>query len=541
MNFLDLIKEGRVEDFKSKYGNKFSDNQINKIIKSILPKYLMWVGKTIDPIDFERRFQSLFSTLLKFEKIGSNLPKTDINAYKSFDELLSAIETFQNREKRDFKQVQGGNLVYDDGKIFVVNPLDHTSSCYYGRGTKWCTASSTDTAFRNYNNEGKLFYIIDRTKPTDDPLYKVAYLRKFDGNKIFYNAVDDRIDNGWIFGTNQFKSLSEKVEQYLEDQFGEQLEIWKNVELAEKERQRQNRMEEERRLLQKRNAAEERRLNGEWDLSNPNIDEEGLKANALLNYLIETGEVDDDDPDDDNYMDVYNIIPAGVYYSTSEFEIIDNDDLESNRYAVGTDYEMDSSSVSYLEDIINDEGVGAYNRNFLYDFIDDEAVIEYALEFYQTDIRDNAEDYFDESLRMLSPRQQERVDLFRNKIEQNEKLINLFKEKGNTEWFSKKITELEEINEEYLEEIGYIESDPDGDFPEEIINQRIEDNVNWVRQNITRFLDDFGLNYDDFINEKELIRGIIDHDGYGQILNHYDGGAWDISVKGKLFYVMRID
>jgi len=471
MNFLDLIKEGRVEDFKSKYGNKFSDNQINKIIKSILPKYLMWVGKTIDPIDFERRFQSLFSTLLKFEKIGSNLPKTDINAYKSFDELLSAIETFQNREKRDFKQVQGGNLVYDDGKIFVVNPLDHTSSCYYGRGTKWCTASSTDTAFRNYNNEGKLFYIIDRTKPTDDPLYKVAYLRKFDGNKIFYNAVDDRIDDGWIFGTNQFKSLSEKVEQYLEDQFGEQLEIWKSFELAEKERQRQNRMERERILLQKRNAAEERRLNGEWDLSNPNIDEEGLKANALLNFLIEVGEAQDDDPDAGDYMDVYNIIPAGVYYDTSEFEIIDND-LESNRYAVGTDDEMDSSSVSYLEDIINDEGVGSYNRNFLYDFIDDEAVIEYALEFYQTDIRDNAEDYFDESLRMLSPRQQERVDLFRNKIEQNEKLINLFKEKGNTEWFSKKITELEEINEE---------------------------------------------------------------------LNHYDGGAWDISVKGKLFYVMRID
>jgi hypothetical protein len=335
--------------------------------------------------------------------------------------------------------------------------------------------------------------------------------------------------------------LSEKVEQYLEDQFGEQLEIWKNVELAEKERQRQNRMERERILLQKRNEAEERRLNGEWDLSNPNIDEEGLKANALLNYLIETGEVEDDDPDDDNYMDVYNIIPAGVYYSTSEFEIIDNDDLESNRYAVGTDYEMDSSSVSYLEDVINDDGVGAYNRDFLYDFIDKEAVIEYALEYYQNDIRDNAEDYFDESLRMLSSRQQERVDLFRNKIEQNEKLINLFKEKGNTEWFSKKITELEEINEEYLEEIGYIESDPDGDFPEEIINEKIEDNVNWVKQNITGFLDDFGLNYDDFINEKELIRGIINHDGYGQILNHYDGGAWDISVKGELFYVMRID
>jgi hypothetical protein len=202
---------------------------------------------------------------------------------------------------------------------------------------------------------------------------------------------------------------------------------------------------------------------------------------------------------------------------------------------------MDSSSVSYLEDVINDDGVGAYNRDFLYDFIDKEAVIEYALEYYQNDIRDNAEDYFDESLRMLSSRQQERVDLFRNKIEQNEKLINLFKEKGNTEWFSKKITELEEINEEYLEEIGYIESDPDGDFPEEIINEKIEDNVNWVKQNITGFLDDFGLNYDDFINEKELIRGIINHDGYGQILNHYDGGAWDISVKGELFYVMRID
>jgi hypothetical protein len=38
--------------------------------------------------------------------------------------------------------------------------------------------------------------------------------------------------------------------------------------------------------LAKEAEADERREDGEWDLDNPNIDDEGLAANALFQHLV---------------------------------------------------------------------------------------------------------------------------------------------------------------------------------------------------------------------------------------------------------------
>jgi len=171
--------------------------------RRLLQSIFTWIGKTFDNINFEENFPKLVEALKKFDKISTNLPKTDINQYQNLNELLTDIQTYENRNRRDVKKVEGGNVVYDDGKLFVVNPLDYKSSCYYGKGTKWCTAAETDTQFKKYNEDGKLFYIIDRTKPTSDPLYKVALLRKFDGEKKYFDAKDEYVKSGWIFGTKQ--------------------------------------------------------------------------------------------------------------------------------------------------------------------------------------------------------------------------------------------------------------------------------------------------------------------------------------------------
>ena len=201
MDFLKLIQEGRVDDFKAKYGQKFEPNKLNELISKIAPKYLTWIGKTFDNINFEENFPKLVEALKKFDKISTNLPKTDINQYQNLNELLTDIQTYENRNRRDVKKVEGGNVVFDDGRFFVVNPLDHNASCYYGKGTKWCTAAETDSHFKRYNEDGKLFYIIDRSKPTSDPLYKVALLRKFDGDKTYYDTKDEYVRSGWILDT----------------------------------------------------------------------------------------------------------------------------------------------------------------------------------------------------------------------------------------------------------------------------------------------------------------------------------------------------
>ena len=129
MKFSEYILEGRVDDFKLKYGKKFTPENLEKITKMVAPKYLNWVGKVFDEVGFDSKFKDLVGALKRFETISTNLPLTDINQYKSLDELTNAIRTYDNRVRRDVKEVKGGKVVYDDGRFFVVNPLNHESSC----------------------------------------------------------------------------------------------------------------------------------------------------------------------------------------------------------------------------------------------------------------------------------------------------------------------------------------------------------------------------------------------------------------------------
>jgi hypothetical protein len=584
MNNLKLIQEGRVDDFRIKYGNKFSKEQIKRIIDTISPKYLMWVGKTFDGINFEENFPKLYNSLNKFTKLGTNLPKTDINQYQNLEELVNTLSVYENRDRRDVKKVEGGNVVYDDGKLFVVNPLDYKSSCYYGRGTKWCTSAETDSQFKKYNEDGKLFYIIDRTKPTSDPLYKVAYLRKFDGEKKFFDARDEYVKSGWIFGTKLFNNLDAAVESYLTREYSEQIKIYSDKELAKKEKEKLRNLEIRRILNQNMEEAEERRLNGEWDLDNPNIDEDGLKAHALLEWLennndVETltneqkieiqrikdeierlteeydnsedvrtdllnriEELEDELDDYDDFIDVYNIVPTGTFYDTTEFEVI-NSPVDGRRYAVGTEEEMQSSCETYIEQLIDDIGFEGFNENFVKNYIDPDRVMEYARDVYEQIVHDDPESYLDESQRMLSREQEEQITIFKRRISKAKETIDRFESRmgEDDDWIQEKIDELYEKIGEYEVEIEYIKEDPDGYFPEDLIEDAVDDLVRDVRRNPMSFVSDFGLNWTEFIDKEDFIQGIIDEDGYGHTINSYDGEADEIYVNDRLFYVMRID
>ena len=586
MDFLKIIQEGRVDEFKSKYGQKFVPNILNDIISKIKPKYLTWVGKVFDSINFEDNFPKLVEALIKFDKISNNLPKTDINQYQNLSELLDVINTYENRNRRDVKQVEGGNVVFDDGRFFVVNPLDHKASCYYGKGTKWCTAAETDTHFKKYNEDGKLFYIIDRSKPTTDPQYKIALLRKFDGDKIYYDAKDDYVKEGWIHNTEKLNEILSKIDSYLSTEFTEQLKIYTDKELAKKEKERLQRLREQQRVQAMRNEAQERREEGEWTLDG-DCPDEGLKAHALLKYLVDNREVsvitnedriniqrikdeietlnteydESEDPRVDildrieeledelddystSYIDVYNIVPTGMFYKTTEFEVIDNPDVEGNRYAVGDDDEMKESCEQSIESLIDDVGYEGFNASFARDYLDEEAIADYAEDVYDSDVRDNPDSYFEDSDRMLSNEQEEKIEILNRRIEYNTETIKKLEEQmdgENDDLIQEKIDELNELSEEYSSDIEDIEGDPEGDFPEDMIDEKVQDLVSDVKNDPESFMSDFGLSWSDYVDKDAFIQGVIDADGYGHTINSYDGNADEIYINDTLFYVMRID
>ena len=586
MDFLKLIQEGRVDEFKSKYGQRFTPDRLDLILSKVKPKYLTWVGKVFDNINFEDNFAKLIEAFIKFDKISTNLPKTDINQYQNLSELLDVINTYENRNRRDVKQVEGGNVVFDDGRFFVVNPLDHKASCYYGKGTKWCTAAETDTHFKKYNEDGKLFYIIDRSKPTNDPQYKIALLRKFDGDKIYYDAKDEYVKEGWIHNTEKLNEILSKIDSYLSTEFTEQLKIYTDKELAKKEKDRLQRLREQQRVQAMRNEAQERREEGEWTLDG-DCPDEGLKAHALLKYLVSNQDVSvitnedriniqrikdeietlnteydesenprvdildrieelEDELDDysTSYIDVYNIVPSGMFYKTTEFEVIDNPDVEGNRYAVGDDDEMKESCEQSIESLIDDVGYEGFNASFARDYLDEDAIADYAEDVYDSDVRDNPDSYFEDSDRMLSNEQEEKIEILNRRIEYNTETIKKLEEQmdgENDDLIQEKIDELNELSEEYSSDIEDIEGDPEGDFPEDMIDEKVQDLVSDVKNDPESFMSDFGLSWSDYVDKDAFIQGVIDADGYGHTINSYDGNAEEIYVNDTLFYVMRID
>ena len=103
--------------------------------------------------------------LSTFVKFNAKINQKDINKYSSLPELYKTIEPFianpgQSTSKSDEvrKIKEGAQKVYEDAKWLVIVPHTQEASCYYGKGTQWCTAADvSDNMFDYYNEKGNLY------------------------------------------------------------------------------------------------------------------------------------------------------------------------------------------------------------------------------------------------------------------------------------------------------------------------------------------------------------------------------------------------
>ncbi len=589
MNFKKILLESREDQFIEKYTNKFGAQNVSRLVNTVAPKYLDWVGKYMDPINFEDQFSNVVQAIKTFDKVSNNLPLTDINQYKDLNQFLTAINNYGERARREVESHPGGNKVYEDKRFYVVNPLTHEASCYYGKGTKWCTAAAGSEHFKRHNDEGKLFYVIDKTKPTSDPYYKVAILRKFDGTESYWDAIDVAFNQGWILDSNEFKTIQENILTYMNSEFAEQIKIWSDKEMAKKEKERLERIRQQQILREREEGAEERRVNNEWALG-PNCPDEGLKAHALLDWLVDTSDVsaltnedrveidrleaeierlnteynNSEDVETDildeisdledelnelkEKIDVYNIIPTGEHYNLTQFEVINSADLDGREYAVGDNNEIQTSCEEYVEQLIDDIGYEGFSRGFAENYIDEEQVVDYARDLYENDVYDNPESYLDESQRTLSREQEEKIEILKEKISNNTRIIEELQEylegeedEEKIENVENKIEDLEETINELEEEIEEIEENPDGDFPQDLIDDAVDGRLDDVRYDPLSFIREWDLRLEDFINKEDFIEGVIDSDGYGNCISSYDGNADEVNVEGTTYWVIRIN
>ena len=577
MNFLrKVLTESRESDFKARYQTKFADQDLESIIKMVktLPngtKFLDFVGKNLPTAFNENELDKVQELLRKFVSIGPNLSITDINQYDGLKELESELKKHENKIRRQVQAIEGAKIVYEDDKYTIVTPLTHKASCYYGAGTKWCTSSEqSQTHFNNYNSDGKLFYILDKTLPSSNPFYKVALLQKYDGEQTFYDAPDKPFTNGWILGTPEFERLMLSIDSYMQDNYSDMIKIYSDKVAREKERER---LERERQANIRRGKladAQERRESGEWDediIDDPNSTE--AKAHAFLNYLYENEDVEImtpeirltinnlktqldriqrliDNPETseeslegledqkleienelenfDSYIDVYNIIPEGSLGSMKLFSVVGIDAVSDNEiYAVGTDDEAIETAKGVVKDLLDDVGLEGFNPNFVNNYIDFDAWEGYLKEFYEEDVYNNPEVYLDDSQRELSPSQEAKIAELEQEERNLETLRTNFESQKDelddesetyydqADEIDEKIAEIEERMIEIRDEIEEIQENPEGDYDENAIEEAVMGLVGEYNDDPKSFYDNFfsGRDFASFLVRNRL----IDFDG----------------------------
>ena len=368
----------------------------------------------------------------------------------------------------------------------------------------------------------------------------------------------------------------------------------------------------ERKRIQDEMASEleelkEKELDNERDINNPNIDKEGLMVNALMEFISEnyrktdievlsdedkdrvnsinndiqlltnkieeltkryneTGdesvqeEIDELEEELENFKDeleeitdnkigLYDLYleSRGYYGNLSVFKI-PRYEFKDYEFTVGTEDEMEEAALEYAKNYIDDIGLDGFNKGFIDDYIDNNQVEQVAREFYEDDIRDNPESYFNDDDFQLTDEQEKRIEQLEKYIEEMETLKSeLEDERDEFEHNSDEYNDLDERIDEIgdnidkaQEELYSIEIDkePTEDMIEEKLNRIIRNDVlydpaDWLKQR--------GYEIKYYVNEDELAQGLIDSDGWG-IMNGYDGDySGPYSYGNEKFYVMMVN
>lgn len=605
MKFIELLNEGRIDDFKQKFAKKFSPEQIEEIIDIAQSlggrnKYLVWIGNILESDnDFKINLERVNNLLRIFNDQSKNFEVKDIYKYSSIDDLSNAIKELEKRVRREVKSVEGADIIYEDDRFVVVAPLDYKASCYYGAGSKWCVASHTTTLhWENYNRENKLFYFIDKTKPSSNVFYKVAMLQNYGGEKTFWDALDNSFRQGWILGTEEFDRIyNQNIIPYFNEKYSEEIEIQKDQERLKQKREEERKKTERQQRIRENGEAELRRENNEWDPADVSGYDEGALANALLDMLYDENRVSILTPDDkarlidakqqleeleerrgedgenedelissiddledeiselEELFDVYDLIPNGTHYRLTTFKS-NKDDI--GEWAVGTYNDAYDSAIQASRNLLDDIGLGGISESFLSSYIDEDDIVDDLKYYIESDVYDNPDVYLDETEdRELSKDQELLIEELEEKIQTlTEKIDSMRSDIDNMDDESYINNEYEELTElisniedeiyEVESEIEDIKSSPEGYWDDDKMEDVIKDKLDDLRRDPQDFVENnLGQDWNEyiqrFINLDDVAEGIVDADGFAHSLNTYDGIDRETSFNEETYYAFLIN
>jgi hypothetical protein len=297
-------------------------------------------------------------------------------------------------------------------------------------------------------------------------------------------------------------------------------------------------IKEQAKLDQKLAELDEKRQEGEWDVENG--DDESERTEALYENLKQNGDVDTVEDEEGNEIpeDKYYIYPSGraTYGYGRQYEWLGGGNgFNPNTYDVYAEDEIDSAAKQAVEQLLDDVGMDSFSEWVFDDALDTESWRSWLQDFYDDIVRDDPENY-DIPLE-LSQQQMKQVQQLQATLDSlNKRLENEDLPDDQYEALELKIEGLEETIEE-------IKEDPQGGYDESAIENEINDRVSEYEDDIKDFINHYGFEKTfimDFIDTDSIVNTVISSDGYGSILNSYDGDYDTYNINGTEYYVLRV-
>ena len=268
------------------------------------------------------------------------------------------------------------------------------------------------------------------------------------------------------------------------------------------------------------------RQDDDWNVEND--DKESNETEAIFKYLKESGIVEEGE-------DKYFLFNTNYkhYGNSSMYLWLGSKKFESE-YVVYEGDKIYDAAKEQLESQIEESGFDTFREWVWENHIDERYVRDYLYEDYSEYVRQSPEDW--NINKELTDQQKRYLEIHQANIDRlNQKL----EDGGLTD---EEQEEIENDIYDYQQLIDDINENPEGEYNEQEIEDTIEGMVDDNVDNIFSLLKDRG--YDnhsllDFVDIEAAIDYVIRSDGYGQVLNGYDGTEDSYTINGEEYYVMR--
>lgn len=181
-------------------------------------QYVQWIARTYasDPsFKMEDVLGQVAGYLAKFHALNIRkklpAPRNDINRYSNFADFMSVMDEYDDPTAQALVDKGDATELYNDENIRVIVPENQEAACYYGQGTRWCTAATKGSNYFDYYSDAAPLMIVIPKRP--------AYLGEKYQLWFFYGMDDELITSDDDF----LETYHRRGEDYVIDheQFGQ--------------------------------------------------------------------------------------------------------------------------------------------------------------------------------------------------------------------------------------------------------------------------------------------------------------------------------